>query len=77
MAKVRLRGQQNDGTGEATEDREVGGSIALKPLSIAGVVITRKTLVEALRIYAPQLEDIEVFEDGERFFLTLRPVSDG
>lgn len=42
-------------------------------LAVCGLVITRATLVEALRAYVPGLVDVEVVDDGERFVLVLSP----
>ena len=51
--------------------------IALKPLAVSGIVVTKAALVEALRVYVPALVDLEVVEDGERFVLDLAPADDG
>ena len=45
--------------------------IPLKPLAVSGVIITKAALLDALRVYAPNLAGLEVVEDGERFILTL------
>jgi hypothetical protein len=50
--------------------------IPLKPLAVSGICISKATLLDALRIYVPALMGIEVFEDGERFLLTLAPAGD-
>lgn len=41
-------------------------TVPLKPLAVSGVRITKSALIEALRIYIPNLADIEIVEDGER-----------
>lgn len=46
-------------------------SIPLRPLVVSGVCVTKAALVDALRVYVPNLMDIEVVEDGERFLLTV------
>ena len=46
-------------------------SVPLRPLAVSGVCVTNGALIDALRIYIPNLADIEVVEDGERFLLNL------
>ena len=43
--------------------------IPLPALNVSGVVVRKKDLVEALRVYVPLLADIQPFEDGEHFYL--------
>jgi hypothetical protein len=43
----------------------------LPPLAVAGLVLRRADLVAALRLWVPNLAEIEVSEDGESFFLLL------
>lgn len=43
--------------------------VQLPPLNVSGVVVKKKDLVEALRIYVPLIADIQAFEDGENFCL--------
>lgn len=65
MGKTRLRtGQaaQSNGTTPITP-------AALQPLRASGVVVTKADLIEALRVYVPQMHDIQVTEDGEHFWL--------
>lgn len=73
MSKVRLR--------EVNQPHENGAvpseSIPLKPLRVSGVVVSKADLIEALRVYAPALTNIEVVEDGERFLLSLALSTDG
>ncbi|MBI3977616.1 MAG: hypothetical protein HY331_05455 [Chloroflexi bacterium] len=77
MAKVRLRGQQNDGTGEATESREGGGPVPLKPIDTSGVLVSKPALISALRVYVPQFVDIQVVDGPEeQFILKLGPAGD-
>jgi hypothetical protein len=45
--------------------------IALKPLPIAGLLVSRETIVEALRVYCPDIVDVQAVETGEFFILTL------
>jgi hypothetical protein len=49
--------------------------IPLKPLEVHAICITKKTLIEALRIYA-NVADVEVVEDGERFLFVLGPAAE-
>ena len=42
----------------------------LPPLAVSGLVVTKAALVQALRIYVPQLIDLERLEDG-RYLLRL------
>ncbi|MBI3978327.1 MAG: hypothetical protein HY331_09090 [Chloroflexi bacterium] len=72
MAKVRVRGQEPDGTGAMAESQAAVGPIPLRPIPISGVVVGKTELLAALQVYGP-FEDIEVFEDGQRFLLKLRP----
>lgn len=45
---------------------------ALPPLRVAGLVVRKADLVEALRVaYAPGLREIQVTEDGEHYWLLL------
>lgn len=46
---------------------------ALPPLAVSGLVITKDALVEALRIYMPQLVDVVAVE-GSRFLLSVEPL---
>lgn len=67
MGRVRLReGAPSEGNGTAPAP-----GVALKPLCISGVVVTKTALVQALKIYVPALNDIQVTEDGENFWLIL------
>lgn len=49
---------------------------ALPPLAVGGLVVTRAALVAALRLYVPQVVDIEPL-DGERFLLVLAGAASG
>lgn len=52
---------------------ELGGSDAapaIPPLAVSGLVVTKAALVAALRLYVPQVVDIEPL-DGEGFLLRL------
>jgi hypothetical protein len=68
---VKLRKPANDPL--EAGDGSVPSPITLKPLTVCGICISKATLLDALRIYVPTLVGIEVFEDGERFLLTLAP----
>ncbi len=67
MSKVRLR--------EASQTQDDGArpgeTISLKPLRVAGVVIRKADLIEALRVYVPALADVQTTEDGEHFWLLM------
>jgi len=43
----------------------------LQPLRVSGVVVRKADLIEALRVYVPALEDVQVTEDGDHFWLML------
>ncbi|MBI2954180.1 MAG: hypothetical protein HYY30_07700, partial [Chloroflexi bacterium] len=45
--------------------------VPLAPLNVSGVVVKKKDLIEALRIYIPLIADIQAFEDGEQFYIML------
>src|SRR5262249_53547269 len=49
---------------------EAARTIPLRPLDISGVLISKPALIEALRVYVPNLADVDQLEDG-RFLLTL------
>ena len=49
---------------------------AIPPLNITGLVVAKADLVNALRIYVPQLADITVL-DNECFLLSLTPPPQG
>ena len=64
--KVRLR--------EASPTANGAGAtppVALKPLRVSGLVVSKAEVVEALRVYVPGLVDLSVTEDGEFFWLML------
>ncbi len=66
MSKVKLKVPKSGGSPlPETEVRPV----PLPPLNISGVVVKKKDLIEALRIYVPLIADIQPFEDGENFYL--------
>ncbi|MCL5074625.1 MAG: hypothetical protein M1136_03090 [Chloroflexi bacterium] len=44
----------------------------LPSLRISGVVLSKPQLIEALRLYIPNLSDIQALDEGERFYLALR-----
>ncbi len=55
---------------EANGSRADAAMVALPPLAIRALMVTRADLVAALRIYVPHLADIEAI-DGERFLLVV------
>ncbi|MCC7371594.1 MAG: hypothetical protein IT306_24460 [Chloroflexi bacterium] len=46
------------------------GQPSLPPLAISALMVTKADLIAALRVYLPQLSDIELI-DGERFLLSV------
>ena len=42
----------------------------LPPLTVSALMVTKADLIAALRVYLPQLSDIEAI-DGERFLLSV------
>jgi hypothetical protein len=44
-------------------------SPALPPLRVSGVVVRKQDLIAALRVYLPELRDVQVTDDGEQFWL--------
>ena len=50
--------------------------IALKPMAISGVCVTKEALVEALKIYLPTIQNIQAVENEAFFLITLGPGSD-
>jgi len=53
---------------------EVSGelALALPPLTISALLVTKADLIRGLRVYLPQLADIEAL-DGDRFLLHVGP----
>jgi hypothetical protein len=45
--------------------------IALKPLTVSGLVVAKASLIETLSALVPGLVDIATTEDGEHFWLML------
>ncbi|MFN8637439.1 MAG: hypothetical protein U0893_26605 [Chloroflexota bacterium] len=43
---------------------------ALPPLTVSALLVTKADLISALRVYLPQLTDLEAI-DGERFLLSV------
>jgi hypothetical protein len=58
-----------NGAGAATEPI---GHPPIQPLMAVGVVVTKAALLDALRLYVPQLLDLEPIDD-DRFFLRTAP----
>jgi hypothetical protein len=54
-----------DGGGQSQQ------AVPLRPLNVAGVVVRKDDLIEALRVYVPGLVDLQVTDDGEFFWLML------
>jgi hypothetical protein len=49
------------------------GSV-IPPLAVSGLLVSKAALLEALRLYIPQLIDLVLVEGG-RFLLTLEPIT--
>ncbi|MBI2305282.1 MAG: hypothetical protein HYU86_11135 [Chloroflexi bacterium] len=47
--------------------------VPIPPLNLSGVVINKADLVAALKIYVPNVADVQAFEDGEHFYLVFGP----
>ncbi len=47
----------------------------LRPLEVSGVCLTKQALIEGLRIYIPTLIDIQEFEGGDKYLLTVAPTA--
>jgi hypothetical protein len=61
-----------DGTADVLGPGEHPAHAPIRPLLAAGVVVTKAALIDALRIYVPQLLDVEPL-DQDRFFLRTSP----
>jgi hypothetical protein len=70
MVRPKLKSPQN-GTASISELEMETKPIQLPPLNVSGVVVKKKDLVEALRIYVPLISDIQAFEDGDNFYILL------
>ncbi|MBI4320638.1 MAG: hypothetical protein HY675_19275 [Chloroflexi bacterium] len=68
MPKIKLKAPPTNGL--AAPEPE-GKAVPLAPLNISGVVVRKKDLISALRIYVPHISDIRAFEDDARFYLVL------
>ncbi|MBI4320853.1 MAG: hypothetical protein HY675_20365 [Chloroflexi bacterium] len=68
MPKIKLKAPSTNGPAAAEAEAK---PVPLAPLNISGVVVRKKDLVEALRIYVPLIADIRSFEDDEQFYLVL------
>ncbi|MDA8189665.1 MAG: hypothetical protein M0T85_16110 [Dehalococcoidales bacterium] len=68
MTKPKLRAPKDD---TSTSPEAEARAVPLSPLNVSGVVVKKKDLVEALRIYVPLIADIQAFEDGENFYIIL------
>ena len=62
----------NGNAGEVAQSQP----IALKPMAIAGVCVTKDALVEALKIYLPTIQNIQAVENESFFLITLGPGSE-
>ncbi|MCL5961452.1 MAG: hypothetical protein M1358_19440 [Chloroflexi bacterium] len=68
MPKLKLKKPDDNGHQAQPQDAR---PVELTPLNVSGVVVKKKDLVEALRIYVPLIADIQAFEDGEQFYIML------
>jgi hypothetical protein len=59
-----------DGRHADLEQAEGARAPGLPPLAISALMVTKADLIAALRVYLPQLSDIQVI-DGERFLLSV------
>ncbi|GEM_PF-5383709 len=50
---------------------------AIAPLAVSGLLVTKAALLAVLVRYVPQVTDIEVLDDGERFLLLVAGAKDG
>ncbi|MBI4318321.1 MAG: hypothetical protein HY675_07515 [Chloroflexi bacterium] len=68
MPKIKLKAPSTNGPAAAEPEAK---PVPLAPLNISGVVVRKKDLVEALRIFVPALADLQMFDDSELFYLVL------
>lgn len=47
--------------------------IQARPLAISGLIVTKANLLDALRVYVPDVQDITML-DGEHFQLWMQPL---
>jgi hypothetical protein len=73
MARVKLRDPQP----APRPDGAAPAPVALTPLAISGLVVTRAALVETLAGLVPGLVDVVTTEDGEHFWLMLAEPGSG
>ena len=52
------------------------GPVAVPPLAVSGLVVTKAALLAALSVYVPQITDIESLEGG-RFLLIVTDTNQG
>ena len=55
---------------DAPADQAPPAGLALPPLTVSALMVTKADLIAALRIYLPHLSDIEMI-DPERFLLSI------
>lgn len=61
--------------GPAADGQAQSSGMALPPLAVSALMVTKADLIRALRVYVPHLADLEPI-DGERFLLTVGPGED-
>ncbi len=54
------------------ENKE-NGTPGLPPLAISGVVITKEQLIDALKVYIPNILDFSHLQDGQHFYILFGP----
>jgi hypothetical protein len=57
-------------SGAVEPSAESEGPLPLPPLTINALMVTKADLVQALRVYLPNIADIEAI-DGDRFLLSV------
>ena len=65
----------NGDAGPAQAPGSVSPPAQLPPLAISALMVTKADLIAALRVYLPQISDIEMI-DGERFLLSVGAPAD-
>jgi hypothetical protein len=64
--------ERDRGTAAIGEDGMASGAaVPLPPLRAAGIVVHKRDLIAALRVYVPGLRELQVTEDGDYFWLML------
>jgi hypothetical protein len=75
QSDAQMHPQEN---GLAAPNGEAGGPgggqvIQARPLTISGLIVTKAHLLDALRVYVPDVQDITML-DGEHFQLWMQPL---